>query len=39
VDLKTLLRKLGNGQTLTSEEAYALGRFILSGSMSDVEVV
>ncbi|AET32588.1 anthranilate phosphoribosyltransferase [Pyrobaculum ferrireducens] len=38
MDLKTLLRKLGNGQTLTSEEAYALGKFILSGSMSDVEV-
>jgi anthranilate phosphoribosyltransferase len=38
VDLKTLLRKLGNGQTLTSEEAYALGRLILSGLASDVEV-
>lgn len=38
MDLKALLRKLGNGLRLTADEAYLLGRGILSGSLSDVEV-
>ena len=38
MDLRSLLRKLGNGQKLTADEAYLLGRGILSGSLSEVEV-
>ncbi|MEM0462841.1 anthranilate phosphoribosyltransferase [Pyrobaculum sp.] len=38
MDLRALLRKLGHGQSLNADEAYILGKGILTGTLSEVEI-